>query len=508
MSKIKKTILNAVVAVLNMLVTSLIGLILSKAILDIYGSEYNGVNATISQIVSTIMILEGGFTLASNVALFKPLAEKDTNKINGILSATSKRFFTIGIFALVIGTVVAFIFPLLVSTGVPYYLMVALMLTVLIPACFNLGISMKYRAILLAEQKEYIIAIISTATYALGNILAIASIYSGNSILFARTIIMVSLLLNYALIDMYCKKNYTFINFTVAPLYGEIKGTRSVIVLKLTSVAYTSLPIVAISILPESGLVLASVYSVYKSVISIVKNSLASITNAPRLSFGALFVEGRTSEIKERFSEYELIVCILLSIVLGTTCIMILPFVELYTQGVNDGANYYNIPLAVIVLSTVFVEILHLPSGQMIQMGGLFEESKKIQFTACIVLLVTMILGGIFFGMYGVVVSVLVAALVLAVLEIGYVRKTIFENNYATFVQNVIPCLFICIFAMILGTRGTIRMTSYWGFFVAAVICVFTLSLVAFAIYFIIARRKMVSILGLVKSTLLKRTKT
>ena len=68
--------------------------------------------------------------------------------------------------------------------------------------------------------------------------------------------------------------------------------------LKLTSVAYTSAPIVVLSMIPSVGSVLASIYSVYKSVISVVRDSLTSITNAPRLSFGAMFSEGRQKEAK------------------------------------------------------------------------------------------------------------------------------------------------------------------------------------------------------------------
>ena len=96
MSKGKKSILNALIALIQMGVTGVMGLLFNRTILELYGSAYNGINATITQIISTIMIVEGGFTLASNVALFDPWVKNDKYLINGILSATRKRFEKIG----------------------------------------------------------------------------------------------------------------------------------------------------------------------------------------------------------------------------------------------------------------------------------------------------------------------------------------------------------------------------------------------------------------------------
>ena len=135
--------LNAIFALLQMAVTSIFGLVLSRGIMSHYGSDYNGINSIVTQVVNAIMVLEGGFTLASNVALFKPFMEKNIKKINGILSATEKRFRMVSLIAVLIGVVIAFIFPFCISTEVPYLTCVCMMLSVLLPSCFNLGYSMK-----------------------------------------------------------------------------------------------------------------------------------------------------------------------------------------------------------------------------------------------------------------------------------------------------------------------------------------------------------------------------
>ena len=133
MNKGKKSILNAVTAMIQMVIVSILGLCLTKTIITKYGSDYNGINSTVNQIVNAIMVLEGGFTLASNVALFAPFSSRNYDEVNEILSATNKRFRTVGILALLIGAGFAVAFPLMVSSSMPPWMISMLMITVLMP---------------------------------------------------------------------------------------------------------------------------------------------------------------------------------------------------------------------------------------------------------------------------------------------------------------------------------------------------------------------------------------
>ena len=147
MNKGKKSILNAFAALIQMLITSLIGLFFNRTILTMFGSDYNGINSTISQIINTLMILEGGFSLASNVALFDLFGNKEYDKMNEILSATKKRFLKIGCIAFIVGLFATAIYPFMVDSSMPKWMIVSLMLTALVPTCYNLAFNMKYRVL-------------------------------------------------------------------------------------------------------------------------------------------------------------------------------------------------------------------------------------------------------------------------------------------------------------------------------------------------------------------------
>lgn len=501
MNRSKKSIMNAIFALLQMGITSIFGLILSRSVLSYYGSDYNGVNSIVTQLVNTIMVLEGGFTLASNVALFKPFMEKNIKKINGILSATEKRFQKVSLAAVLIGVVIALIFPLCISTKVSYMTCVCLMLTVLLPSCFNLGYSMKYRVILLTDQKEYIISVISAVFYALGNSVAIFIIRSGRGIVSARIAIMIFFFLSYYIIGVYCRQKYDFVQFKTPPLFDEISESKNVLALKVTAMLYSSIPIVLISTLPVAGAMLASVYAVYKNIISIVSNCLTSITNAPRLGFGSLLAEENYKEAEKLFNLYEKICFIGMTIILGTTCLLILPFVDLYTRGISD-INYHNVILACLMLITVYLEICHIPSGQIIQMSGNFKASKNIQSIACVALVIGMTVGRLVAGLYGILVAVLLAALVLCVLEIGYTGTRIFKRNFFKLILNMVPSFAICLAASIIGFSGKFTCDSYAIFAIEGFLTVVTLTGVALGLYYIIDPESFKKILVMVKGFL------
>lgn len=498
MDKSKKSIMNAIFALLQMGVTSVFGLVLSRSVMSHLGSDYNGVNSIVIQLVNAIMVLEGGFTLASNVALFKPFIEKNLQKINGILSATEKRFRTVALVAVLIGVAAAFVFPFCISTNVPYMTCVILMLTVLLPSCFNLGYSMKYRVILLTDQKEYIISAISALFYAIGNTIAVILIGIEHGMITARIAIMVFLFISYYLIGLYCRRKYPFVRFKGEPQFDEISGSNNVFALKVTAVLYSSVPIVLISTLPVAGTMLASVYAVYKNVISVVQNCLSSVTNAPRLGFGSMLAEGNYKEAEKLFELYEKIAFIGMTIILGTTCLLIMPFVDLYTRGVDD-IEYHNIILACIMIVTVFLEVCHIPSGQIIQMSGNFKASKNIQSIAFVVLVIGMAVGRLLSSLYGILLAVLLAAFVLCVSEIRYTGIKIFNRSWRKFILNMAPSLGICAVTALIGFNGRIVCRGYFMFALEGAASVLILTAITLGLYFLIEPKSVRKIMRMVK---------
>ena len=125
-----------------------------------------------------------------------------------------------------------------------------------------------------------------------------------------------------------------------------------------------------------------------------------------------------------------------------TACVMILPFISIYTKGVTD-INYFDKLIAALMVLIGTVEMLHIPSGHMINMSGNFKVSKTFQIIACLLLISSMAILGSIFGIYGMLVSLLIVAVLLAVLEIGFIHTRFFVGKVGEFIRMLIPYIVV-----------------------------------------------------------------
>ena len=454
------SIFNALAAICLTLVNGLLGIIVTRMVIAHYGSDFNGLNSTVNQITNILLILEGGFTLASNVALFAPIAKNDWELINYILNVTYKKFHKIGAVFCIVGILVTLAYTCLVRTTLPNELVITIMLMAIIPAAFNLYYAATYRVLLQSSQKEYIISIITIVTIGLGHVINIAVIHYGGHMWCIRLTTMLFSFLNSILIMLYVVKHYPIKltstisdNILIDNSYA-IKGTNDVMAQKITGVIYNAAPIVFLSLAPSGGTIMASIYMVYNSIFLMLKSMLMGLIDAPRFSIGQMLIERNREDVWKIFRLYEYIVFCAIFISINTTYALIMPFITLYTDGVSD-ANYYMPMIAVIMALTTSIEMMHIPSGHLINMAGNFKIAKNIQIFSCAILIFSMTLGGIYCGIYGMLLAVLFTALFLAVMEMGYIHCHYFHNKTCSLFRMIIPLIVVSVPLCILEQKMT-----------------------------------------------------
>ncbi|MGI6665404.1 MAG: hypothetical protein ACOX3W_08390 [Christensenellaceae bacterium] len=471
MQRSKKSILNAVAAMLFTLMNGLFSIIVTRLVIVTFGSDFNGLNSTASQLVNIILLIEGGFTIATNVAMFRPYHDKDYPAINGILSATYRKFKKIGVIFLGVGAFVATGYTFIVNSNLPSELIFTTMLMAIVPAAFNLYYAMKYRILLQADQKEYVISFISLLTVSAGHIINIIAIQNGGQMWMIRASTMLMALINSLLIGFYVKRSYKYIDFKTEPNFDAIKGTNDVLIQKITGVIYDTAPIIFISISPDGGTMLASVYAVYNNVFTLLKGVMQGIIDAPRLGFGEMVASKEREEVWPTFKLYQFIVLIALFVVLVTAAVLIMPFVTVYSQGVSD-ANYQQPLIALLMVGIMLFQMIHIPSGHLINMSGKFKISRQIQTVATIFLLITMAIGVFINGIYGILVSVLLTAILLAVFEIGYIHLQFFSKKLKSFFRLFLPFVIAAIPLGILEYSLLPEISGYLELIISAVILV------------------------------------
>lgn len=431
----RKSILNSVSGLIRTFAISVAGLIATKVYLTYLGSDFNGVMSAATQMMTALMVLEGGFTIASNVALYAPFEKKDYTTANAILSATKIRFDRVALITLVLGVIVSFAYGLIIDSGLDRAIIIGIFLVTVFTTAANFSVSMKYRVVLQTDQKEYVISNITTLTTVVGYGLIILSTVLFRSMWMVSVLTLAYSLASYLVIAWYAKKKYPFIDFGVTPDYSKISGTRDVFVQKVTSVLYSSAPILVISLISTT---MASIYAVYNMVFNVVKNVISVFSQAPRLSFGSLLSqEDRDmNKVRDYLLIYELIVVMMTTVCIVLANSLIIPFMKLYLSNVSD-ADYIHAGYAVLFGLVTFFSSIHIPAGQIILMSGNFRISKIIQIAAAVVLVVLIPLLAYQFQITGALIAMLIAALVLAVLEICYIHGKYIPND----MKNISICI-------------------------------------------------------------------
>ena len=111
----KKAILNVLSSLVLQIVVLLSGFIVRKIIIQVYGSDINGLISSITQFLGYITLLESGVGPVIKSALYKPIANKNNEEISNILFSSEKFFKKIAKIFIVYLLGLAFIYPVIVA---------------------------------------------------------------------------------------------------------------------------------------------------------------------------------------------------------------------------------------------------------------------------------------------------------------------------------------------------------------------------------------------------------
>ncbi|OJF90249.1 lipopolysaccharide biosynthesis protein [Alkalibacterium sp. 20] len=172
--RIEKAIKNSIASVSLQIIIILLSFIERSIFINVLGAEYLGVHGLFSNIVSMLSLAELGVGTAIVYSMYKPMADKDTSKINLLMSIYAKLYKTIGIVILLLGlAIVPFLDFFIVDNQNISNVRIYFLLYILKSAASYFLI---YKAsIFVVDQKEYIVSvneiIVTIARYIIGIII-------------------------------------------------------------------------------------------------------------------------------------------------------------------------------------------------------------------------------------------------------------------------------------------------------------------------------------------------
>lgn len=429
-----KGILNLIFSLAYKLVTMVIGIVIPVLFITSYGSEINGLQSSVNQFFSYAMLLEAGVGAATLQSLYAPVKNKDRDKCNSYLSATSKYYNKVGIVYFFVLVAISICYALVVNVDALTFVEVCLYIVV--SGAIN-GINFFYLAklklLISAEGDEYIVSILMMATYILSSAAKIFLIFCGVNILILQTC---HLAINVGITGIYfliAKKKYPWLSFKTEPNYDGMKQKNSALIHQISGLIFQNVDVLLLTFMCDLKIV--SIYTVYKMVINMITTIIASMGDSVNFVFGREINNEEHTTYKlliDVFNVFYSAIAFGLYVVLY---LLILPFMRLYTANMDMNYIYELLPWLYIA-----IEVLTVGREAMLRtitVSGHFKQTQwravielviNVGASICAVLICKHYFGEIG-GLYGVLMGTIIAMLYRTIDINLYANKKILKRS-------------------------------------------------------------------------------
>ena len=433
-TRTQKAALNTMTAAISEIVSLICGLILPRLILANFGSAYNGITSSATQYLSAISILTVGVSGTTRVALYRSLADGDIKKSSSIVRATEIYMRKIGLILLVYIVALSILYPVFVKTDYKWFDVTILVAAAGIGTFGQYFFGTAYTAFLSANQSVYIYNTFLIASVLSNTIISVVLIKLGCSIQIVKLGSAFVYFLRPLMQNLYVTRRFK-IDKRCEPDNSALALRKDVMAHSLANIVHDNTDMVVLTLFCNVRIV--SVYSVYNLVMHALKKTQGVFTSGTEAIFGNMWVKGEVEKIKKSLGYYEYVVGMLVSTVFATSFIVILPFISLYTKGVNDVE--YVLPSYALVISLAQAWFcLRAPYLTLVQGAGHYKQTKTGAYFEAGINLVASVILVQFIGIVGVAVGTLIANVFRTVQYAWYIDRNIAKRGMTIFILRIL----------------------------------------------------------------------
>ena len=470
----KKSLINLITGIFSILIISFGKFFVTKIFIQKLGTDLNGMCQIFAQITAYLSLAEGGMGTALVFALYNPLAIKNIEKINSLLSAAKKVYRNIGIGI--------FLFSILVSLNLDKFINSTLEKRELsfLFVLYVFRISIDYftnisRFLLQANQKEYKINLIMTCVRVLDIFLQYFLLIKGYwlYIIFFKDIFIIFLINQ--ITEKKVKHGYKWLNLNSDKLdYSFMKNIKYLIIHSLCSAVVYNTDYILLG--KFKTLTDVTLYSNYLILINFAMSIPLKGINSLGSSIGNLINENNRKKLKQVFLELFSVTFYITSISSILIYYSISDFIKLWL-----GERFILDKISIIMLICIYIHSLtRQPAGILVNSSGLFKETRNsVILEMTLNLLISLFLVKKY-GIKGVILGTLLAHLFsnfwyYPYICYKYVLKEKIKNYFFLFFQNTVELLilFFCV-NFLLEKYFNYKINLYIFIFKTTLIGVFT----------------------------------
>lgn len=425
---------NTVMSLTFEALTIICGFILPRFILEAFGSETNGLISSLTHFLGFISLCELGMGAVVPASLYRPLAEKNMDRVSAVV-ASAQRFYRI-IAAILLGYIMVLmgVYPLAVKDSFDFIFSASLILIISISTFARYYFGITYTLLLKSDQKQYISFIINSVTLVLNTVISIILIKCGFSIHIVKLASSIIFIARPLCLNLYVKKHYK-LNLKVKYEGEPIKQKWNGIAQHFAATIQEKADTVILTLL--SSLTSVSVYGVYFMVANGIKGLIYSLTAGVSAMLGNMLAKEETEQLNKTFSKFEWLMHTLSTYLFTVTGILAVPFVKVYTLGLKD-ANEYIVPAFSAVLCVALAaKCLQMPYNTMVQVAGHFKQTQKSAMIEPILNIIVSVALVYKFGLIGVAVGTLVSMGYRVIYLSVYLMKNILFTKPFVFIKQI-----------------------------------------------------------------------
>ena len=434
---------NSISPLIYQVSTIICGFVLPRLILGYYGTEVNGLVNSITQFLAIISFLELGVGAVVQSSLYKPLADKDNITVSKVITSADKFFRRLGYILAIYVVVMLFYYPHLVKQNFSFTFTATLIVAISIRSFAQYFFGIVNRLLLLADQKAYIQYIAQTVAVIANTVGCYILIAFDCSVQVVYALTSLIFFLQPLAIHMYIKRYYALdrqIHYDVEPIKQKWNGVAQHIAAVILSCSDS------IVLTTFSTLVNVSIYTVYYLPMSGARLMIMSMISGIEALIGNLWAKQDLEELRKVFAWTEWSIHTGTTLIFTLTAILIVPFVQVYTHGVND-ANYIQPLFGVLLVAANSGHCLRLPYNIMILAAGYYKQTQHNYIIAAVMNIAISIACVMQFGLIGVALGTLAAMVYQTVWMAWYNSKNFIrwpmKNFFKQMAVNVVSAVLI-----------------------------------------------------------------
>lgn len=495
------TLWNSFSSLLLQFVTIFSGFVIPRLILNSFGSEVNGLISSLNQFLNYVTLLEGGLSSVIISALYKPLYERNYDKVSSIVKTAQRFYGKLAFYFCIYSFILAIGYPILFSTSFSFSYIFSLTIILSIQIFVQYNFSIAWKLLLNADKKVYIVSFVQILVIILNTVLFAILIRFFSNIHFLKLVSASVFVLQSVFYYFIIQKKY-FIDRKAKVDSSLLKSRWDGFGISIATFIHKNTDVAILTIFTNLSTV--SVYSVYFLVANGLRSVVTSISAGIIPTLGQLYVKDNKNELNQMFSFYEFIIYFLTFLLFTVGVLLVTPFVLLYTKNITD-INYNAPVFGIILLLSEAVFCLKEPFVNLAYAAGTFKDIKKHAYIEAFINIFLSIILVKAYGLIGIAIGTFVAMTYRTIYHVIYLKNHILNRPLSYFIKKFIvfgTTTAICVFFICLCPFQNLSFT-HW--LIRAVIYSFVIGVVYFIISFVFWKQEVQYILSFVRGIFQKK---